>query len=100
MNMGSKSKKLQDIVNVGIGAVKTSQEVWQKLMSDLDSKKEEFAKAFSHLREEGEKDFSDSALKIKVGAAWSIVRFEELKDRIVSFFNQSGESNPENDTKG
>lgn len=86
--MGSKSKKLQDILNAGIGAVKTSTEVWEKLVNDLNTKKNELGKAFEELKEKGEKDFSEDALKIKMGAAWSIVRFEEIRDNLISFLDK------------
>ncbi|MCC5814386.1 MAG: hypothetical protein JJT78_06485 [Leptospira sp.] len=86
--MGTKTKKLEEILNVGIGAVKTSQEVWEKLMTDLNSKKEDISTTFSKLKQEGENDYSDPALKVKVGTAWGIVKFDEIKDNIVSFLDK------------
>lgn len=94
--MGNKTKKLEDILNAGIGAVKTSQEVWEKLVTDISTKKQGLTHGFSKLKEEGEKDFSEDALKVKVGAAWGIVRFDEIKDNIVSFLdkNKAHQDNP------
>ncbi|WCL49262.1 phasin-related domain-containing protein [Leptospira sp. GIMC2001] len=86
--MGKDSNKLEDMVNVGIGAVKTSKEVWDKLMTDLHSKKGELTESFEKLKENGERDFSDNALKFKVGAAWGIVKFDELKDNIIQFLDK------------
>ena len=89
--MGKDSNKLEDMVNVGIGAVKTSKEVWDKLMTDLQSKKGELTNSFEKLKENGERDFSDNALKLKVGAAWGIVKFDELKDNIIQFLDREKE---------
>nr|WP_210416378.1 hypothetical protein [Leptospira idonii] len=84
--------KLQEIVNAGIGAVKTSKEVWEKLVVDLNDKKSQFEVNFKQLKEQGEKDTSDSALKVKMGVAWGIVRFDELKDNVVKYFNKENEN--------
>jgi len=89
--MSNVENKLQEIVNAGIGAVKTSKEVWDKLVVDLNEKKNQFETNFQKLKEQGEKDTSDGALKVKVGVAWGIVRFDEMKDNIVNYFNKEKE---------
>ncbi|TGN17075.1 LIMLP_16025 family protein [Leptospira idonii] len=90
--MSNVENKLQEIVNAGIGAVKTSKEVWEKLVVDLNDKKSQFEVNFKQLKEQGEKDTSDSALKVKMGVAWGIVRFDELKDNVVKYFNKENEN--------
>nr|WP_198012807.1 MULTISPECIES: hypothetical protein [Leptospira] len=85
--------KLQDIVNAGIGAVKTSKEVWEKLVVDLNEKKSKFETNFQKLKEQGESDTSDNALKVKMGIAWGIVRFDELKDNVVKYLDKVKEGN-------
>lgn len=89
--MSNVENKLQAIVNAGIGVVKTSQEVWEKLVVDLNGKKSQFENNFKTLKEQGEQDTSDSALKVKVGVAWGIVRFDELKENVVNYFNKEKE---------
>lgn len=44
--MSNVENKLQDIVNAGIGAVKTSKEVWEKLVVDLNEKKANLKQTF------------------------------------------------------
>jgi hypothetical protein len=89
--MAKDANKLEDIINVGIGAVKTSQEVWDKLLTNLTTKKDELAGSFEKYKKEGEKDFSDNALKVKIGAAWGIVRFDELKDNLEGLLQKDKE---------
>lgn len=91
--MSNVENKLQDIVNAGIGAVKTSKEVWEKLVVDLNEKKSQFETNFQKLKEQGESDTSDKALKVKMGVAWGIVRFEELKDNVVKYLDKVKETN-------
>jgi len=86
--MAKEANKLEDIINVGIGAVKTSQEVWDKLMNNLTNKKDKLAGSFEKYKTEGEKDYSENALKVKIGAAWGIVRFDELKENIEGLLNK------------
>ena len=86
--MAKEANKLDDIINVGIGAVKTSQEVWDKLMSNLTDKKEKLAGSFEKYKTEGEQDFSDNALKVKIGAAWGIVKFDEIKENLEGLLNK------------
>ena len=93
--MTNVENKLQEIVNASIGAVKTSKEVWDKLVVDLDQKRNQFESNFKKLKEEGEKDTSAGALKVKVGVAWGIVRFDEMKDNIVNYFNKEKEEKKE-----
>lgn len=97
--MSNVENKLQEIVNAGIGAVKTSKEVWEKLVVDLNEKKSEFQTNFKKLSEQGEKDTSDGALKVKMGVAWGIVRFDELKDNVVNYFNKMKEQDKEDPSK-
>ncbi|MCT8334334.1 hypothetical protein NUH30_11695 [Leptospira sp. 85282-16] len=85
--------KLQDIVNAGIGAVKTSKEVWEKLVVDLNEKKSKFETNFQKLKEQGENDTSDNALKVKMGIAWGIVRIDELKDNVAKYLDKVKEGN-------
>ncbi|MCW7491402.1 hypothetical protein ND861_01905 [Leptospira sp. 2 VSF19] len=85
--------KLQDIVNAGIGAVKTSKEVWEKLVVDLNEKKSKFETNFQKLKEQGESDTSDNALKVKMGVAWGIVRFDEIKDNVAKYLDKVKEGN-------
>ncbi|MGE8721042.1 LIMLP_16025 family protein [Leptospira terpstrae] len=91
--MSNVENKLQDIVNAGIGAVKTSKEVWEKLVVDLNEKKSKFETNFQKLKEQGESDTSDNALKVKMGIAWGIVRFDELKDNVVRYLDKVKEGN-------
>jgi len=91
--MSNVENKLQELVNAGIGAIKTSKEVWDKLVVDLTDKKSQLEDNFQKLRDEGEKDTSDNALKVKVGVAWGIVRFDEIKENIVNYFNKNGNAN-------
>lgn len=91
--MSNVENKLQDIVNAGIGAVKTSKEVWEKLVVDLNEKKSKFETNFQKLKEQGESDTSDNALKVKMGIAWGIVRFDELKDNVVKYLDKVKEGN-------
>ncbi|MCG9873998.1 MAG: hypothetical protein O9346_09990 [Leptospiraceae bacterium] len=86
--MANDANKLEDIINVGIGAVKTSQEVWDKLMSNLTNKKDQLAGSFEKYKNEGEQDYSDNALKVKIGAAWGIVKFDEIKENIEGLLNK------------
>jgi hypothetical protein len=90
--MGKEANKLEDIINVGIGAVRTSQEVWDKLMSNLHNKKDSLATSFQKYKEEGEKDFSENALKVKIGAAWGIVKFDEIKENIAGLLEKEKET--------
>lgn len=83
------SKQINDILNAGIGAVKTSKEVWDKLASDLNSKKTELQSAFDKYKEQGEKDWSENAAKVKVGVAWGIVKFEEIRDKVVEYLDNA-----------
>ena len=46
---------------------------------------------FEKYKKEGEKDFSDNALKVKIGAAWGIVRFDELKDNLEGLLQKDKE---------
>ncbi|MDF3820745.1 hypothetical protein P3G55_12580 [Leptospira sp. 96542] len=89
--MSNVENKLQDIVNAGIGAVKTSKEVWEKLVVDLNDKKSQFETNFQKLKLQGESDTSDSALKVKMGVAWGIVRFDEIKDNVIQYLNKEKE---------
>lgn len=86
--MSDVENKLQDIVNAGIGAVKTSKEVWDKLVIDLNEKKAQLETNFQKWKEQGESDTSDQALKVKMGVAWGIVRFDEIKDNVVKYLNK------------
>ncbi len=80
------NKKLNDIINVGIGAVQTSREIFDKLVDDLNQGKEKIEVRFDQLKTQGEKDMSESALKLKINLAWGLVRFEEIRDNILSHF--------------
>ncbi len=80
------NKKLNDIINVGIGAVQTSREIFDKLVDDLNQSKEKIEVRFDQLKTQGEKDMSESALKLKINLAWGLVRFEEIRDNILSHF--------------
>lgn len=91
--MSNVENKLQDIVNAGIGAVKTSKEVWEKLVVDLNEKKSKFETNFQKLKVQGESDTSDNALKVKMGVAWGIVRFDEIKDNVVKYLDKVKEGN-------
>ncbi|TGK80699.1 hypothetical protein EHQ31_13130 [Leptospira montravelensis] len=91
--MSNVENKLQDIVNAGIGAVKTSKEVWEKLVVDLNEKKSKFETNFQKLKEQGENDTSDNALKVKMGIAWGIVRIDELKDNVAKYLDKVKEGN-------
>ncbi|EMY14513.1 hypothetical protein LEP1GSC043_4503 [Leptospira weilii str. Ecochallenge] len=79
-------QKLNDIINVGIGAVQTSREIFDKLVDDLNQSKEKIEVRFDQLKTQGEKDMSESALKLKINLAWGLVRFEEIRDNILSHF--------------
>lgn len=80
------NKKLNDIINAGIGAVQTSREIFDKLVDDLNEGKEKIEERFDQLKAQGEKDMSDNALKLKVNLAWGLVRFEEIRDNILNHF--------------
>ena len=80
--------KLQDVVNVGIGAAQTSKEVWGKVVTDLSQKKDSLQGAFEGFRKSGETNFSEGAVKLKVNLAWGLVRFEELKENIQKYFSK------------
>jgi hypothetical protein len=92
--MDNVENKLQEIVNAGIGAVKTSKEVWDKLVVDLNEKKTQFEQNFQKLKEQGESDTSDKALKVKMGVAWGIVRFDEMKDNLIQYLNKDKKDKP------
>ncbi|EMO24746.1 hypothetical protein LEP1GSC170_4951 [Leptospira interrogans serovar Bataviae str. HAI135] len=79
-------KRLNDIINVGIGAVQTSREIFDKLVDELNEGKEKIEARFDQLKTQGEKDMSDNALKLKVNLAWGLVRFEEIRDNILNHF--------------
>ncbi|NUM40755.1 MAG: hypothetical protein HUU45_03875 [Leptospiraceae bacterium] len=85
--------KLQDIVNVGIGALQTSKEVWEKMVNNLSKKKDSMQGAFEGFRKSGETNFSDNAVKLKVNLAWSLVRFDELKENIEKYFFEITKAN-------
>ncbi len=80
------NKRLNDIINVGIGAVQTSREIFDKLVDELNEGKEKIEARFDQLKTQGEKDMSDNALKLKVNLAWGLVRFEEIRDNILNHF--------------
>ena len=82
------NKQLNDVLNAGIGAIKTSREVWDKLVVDLSHKKTDIKSTFEKLKVDGEKDFSEGAVNVKVGVAWGIIRFEELRDNVIRYFNK------------
>lgn len=79
-------QKLNDIINVGIGAVQTSREIFDKLVDDLNQGKEKIEARFDQLKTQGEKDMSENALKLKINLAWGLVRFEEIRDNILNHF--------------
>ena len=93
--MAKEANKFEDIINVGIGAVKTSQEVWDKLMNNLTDKKDKLAGSFEKYKTEGEQDFSDNALKVKIGAAWGIVKFDEIKENFEGLIKKDKETEQE-----
>ena len=90
--MSNVENKIHGIVNASIGAVKTSKEVWEKLVVDLNDKRSQFETNFKKLSEQGEKYTSDGALKVKMGVAWGIVRIDEFKDNVVNYFNKEREA--------
>ena len=55
-----------------------------------DRRRKDFERGLG-LSEQGEKDTSDGALKVKMGVAWGIVRFDELKENVVNYFNKEKE---------
>ncbi|ASP41199.1 hypothetical protein AMR47_02030 [Leptospira interrogans] len=80
------NKRLNDIINVGIGAVQTSREIFDKLVDELNEGKEKIEARFDQFKTQGEKDMSDNALKLKVNLASGLVRFEEIRDNILNHF--------------